>query len=523
MKCFLVTPTGFPVWLLAATLSLFSCKKKDQASSNLTITGISADTVWPGKVITVNGSGFSITPSGNAVRLGQIPITEIVEATATTLKIKIPIADATANARLYVTVNGEETASPKNIILTNQLDWQKALGGSDQDYPYSLASTSDGGYLVAGAILSSDGDVTGHHGNYDFWVVRLKADRTIAWQKSYGGSGNDLAYSIAVLADGGCVVAGYSNSTNGDVHNNHGDYDFWIVRLNTGGDTLWTKSYGGTGADHGKSILPVSDGFLVLGYTNSSSSGDVGSTRGSNDLWLVKLDANGNLIRTTSMGGSSIDFGLSIAASADGGYLMAGRTLSNNGDITGNHGDYDYWIVKLNAAGNVVFNKTLGGSSTDVANSIIATPDGGAVVCGYSGSTDGDVTGNHGMDDFWMVKLNATGAIVWQKTLGGAYNDRGTAMAAAPGGGYIATGYSVSADGDVTGNHGAYDCWVVRVDGSGKVIWQKSLGGTDQDYGSAIMPVSNNGFIIAGYGYSTDGDVSNHHGSTDFWVFKLWD
>jgi hypothetical protein len=521
MKRFIVTRTGVPVWLLAATLSLLSCKKKGE-SSNLKITGVNAEVVWPGKVITIHGSGFSETPSANAVRLGQIPITAVIEATATTLKVKIPIEDATANARLYVQVNGEETASPKNIILTNQLDWQKGYGGSDEDYPYSLAATSDGGFLVAGAILSSDGDVTGHHGAYDFWVVKVKADRTIAWQKSYGGSLNDRAYSIAALADGGCVVAGYSSSTNGDVHNNHGGNDFWIVRLNAGGDTLWTKSCGGAGAEEARSILPVSDGFLVLGYTTSNSSGDVGSTRGSNDLWLVKLDANGNLTSTRSMGGSAVDMGYSIAASADGGYLIAGRTLSNNFDISGNHGDYDYWVVKLNAAGNVLFNKTLGGSSTDGAHSIIATSDGGAVVGGYTSSTDGDITGHHGITDYWIVKLDATGGIIWQKALGGVYNDRCMAMAAAPDGGCIATGYSLSMDGDVTGNHGDYDCWVVRLDGSGKLIWQKSLGGTSQDYGQAIIPVSN-GFIIAGYAYSTDGDASNHHGGTDFWVFKLWD
>jgi hypothetical protein len=264
MKHFIVTRTGFPVWLIVLLISLFSCKKKDQASSDLKITGISADTVWPGKVITINGAGFSATTSANTVRLGQISITEIVEATATTLKVKIPVDDATANARLYVKVNGEETASPKNIILTKQLDWQKAMGGIGIDMASSVVPTSDGGYIAAGQVNSADGDITGHHGNHDFWVVKLKADRSIVWQKTLGGSGSDQATSIVALQDGSCVVAGHTSSTSGDVINNHGRSDIWVVNLSATGQIVWTRTCGGAGDEYAYAILSTSDGYLVL-------------------------------------------------------------------------------------------------------------------------------------------------------------------------------------------------------------------------------------------------------------------
>jgi hypothetical protein len=212
-----------------------------------------------------------------------------------------------------------------------------------------------------------------------------------------------------------------------------------------------------------------------------------------------------------------------MAAASDGGFLMAGRTISTDGDVPDYHGVYDGWVIKLNAAGQLVWKKALGGSDNDYIHSVTGTADGGAMVTGYTTSTDGDVTNNHGGADYWVVKLNANGNMVWQKTLGGSLNDGAYAIAPAADGGCIVSGFSESVDGDVTAFHGLSDAWVVRLDVNGRLVWQKSVGGTSVDRGSCITPVSNNGFIVAGYTYSNDGDVTGNHGNIDFWLFKIWD
>ena len=143
--------------------------------------------------------------------------------------------------------------------------------------------------------------------------------------------------------------------------------------------------------------------------------------------------------------------------------------------MTGNHGSHDYWVVKLDAAGNILWQKALGGTGTDVAQAITASADGGYVVAGYTGSTNGDVTGNHGSSDYWVVKLDAAGNILWQKALGGTGIDQAYAITASADGGYV-VGYTQSNDGDVTGNHGGNDYWVVKLDAAGNILWQKAPG-----------------------------------------------
>ncbi|MDR0665109.1 MAG: hypothetical protein LBF86_06275, partial [Helicobacteraceae bacterium] len=171
--------------------------------------------------------------------------------------------------------------------------------------------------------------------------------------------------------------------------------------------------------------------------------------------------------------------------------------------------------------------KSLGGSDYDYATSIQQTKDNGYTVAGYSYSNDGDVTENYGNYDFWIVKLNANGAIVWQKSLGGSNSDWATSIQQTKDNGYIIAGYSYSTDGNVTGHHGSTDntdCWIVKLNANGAIEWQKSLGGSDYDYANSIQQTSDGGYIIAGSSYSTDGNVTDHHGSTnynDYWIVKL--
>jgi hypothetical protein len=222
-----------------------------------------------------------------------------------------------------------------------------------------------------------------------------------------------------------------------------------------------------------------------------------------------------------SFGGSLFDRAYSIQQTTDGGYIVAGESGSTDGDVTGNHGSADGWVVKLDSSGKIIWQKSLGGSSIDFSNSIQQTTDGGYIVAGYSFSNSENVTGNHGDFDSWVVKLNSSGNITWQKSLGGSNRDEAKSIQQTTDGGYIVAGYSYSINGDVTGNHGGFDSWVVKLNSSGNITWQKSLGGSENDEATSIQQTTDGGYIVAGYAWSNDGDITGNHSSRDYWVVKL--
>jgi len=348
---------------------------------------------------------------------------------------------------------------------------QRVLGSSGLERATAITTDSEGNHIVAGpTAYGNDGDVSGSHGDSDCWVVKLNSyTGDIWWQKALGGSNTDVATGIAPTSDGGCVVAGYTTSTDGDVTGNHGFVDFWVVRLNQSGAIVWQKTYGGTNGDN---------------------------------AW-------------------------GIAASADGNFFVVGSSNSTNGDVSGNHGNGDAWVLKLSGSGDIIWQKSLGGSNDDRANAIVATSDGGCVLTGYTFSNDGQVTGNHGENDFWVVKLTATGNLIWQKTLGGSSLEVAYAVSVTPDGGYLVFGETTSTDGDVTNNHGSNDGWVVKLSGAGEKVWQRALGGSGVDEIYAVTTNRAGHFILAGDTGSIDGDLASAGGKvhgvgiSDFWVVIL--
>ena len=285
------------------------------------------------------------------------------------------------------------------------IEWQKSLGGTGFDYASSIQETSDGGYIVAGRSTSNDGDVTGNHGGYDFWVVKLDINGNITWQKSLGGSNVDYAFSIQETSDNGYIVAGRSSSNDGDVTGNHGSDDFWIVKLDINGNITWEKSLGGTGTESALSIQQTLDGGYIVAGRSTSNDGDLTGNYGGYDIWIVKLDINANITWQKSLGGTGAEYANSIQETSDGGYIVAGYSQSNDGDVTANNGSFDFWIIKLDVNGNITWEKSLGGSDFDSAHSIHQTTDGGYIVAGSSLSNDGDVTVNYGNNDCWIVKF----------------------------------------------------------------------------------------------------------------------
>jgi hypothetical protein len=393
------------------------------------------------------------------------------------------------------------------------IEWQRSLGGINYDYAHSIQQTTDGGYIVAGGSLSTDGDVSGYHGLYDYWIVKLTNNGTTDWQKCLGGTEMDFAYSIQQTTDGGYIVAGYSKSIDSDLSYNHGNSDYWIVKLSSTGAIEWQQTLGGSGDDVAYSIEQTTDGgYIVVGYSFSTD-GDVTTHNGGNqerDAWIVKLTSTSTIEWEKSVNVSDDDVAYSIQQTTDGGYIICGSTRQS-----------DYWVVKLNANGEIGWQKLFGGSSYDYAKSIIATRDSGYIVLGHTYSTDGGVTGNHGYYDIWIIKLSADGVIDWEKCIGGSEKEEAYFIRQTTDNGYILAGSSSSVDGDVTGNHLSTDYWIVKLTSIGDISWQKCLGGSDDDQAYSIEQTTDGGYIVAGYSTSFDGDLTGIHGANDYWIVKL--
>lgn len=393
------------------------------------------------------------------------------------------------------------------------IQWQKCLGGSGNDQASSIQQTTDGGYIVAGSSNSIDGDITGNIGstnNSNCWIVKITNIGEIEWQKALGGSGADTANSIQQTADGGYILAGNSDSNDVDVTGNHGGFsDYWVVKLGENGGIEWQKTLGGTGNDQAFSIQQTTDGGYVVAGFSESNDGDVTGNRGNIDYWIVKLNGFGVIEWQKSFGGTGSDWATSIKQTIDEGFVVVGFSDSNDGDITGAHGSDDYWVVKLNSIGGIEWQKSLGGTYYDAACTIQQTTDGGYVVAGQSQSIDGDVTGNHGYADYWIVKLNSLGNIEWQKSIGGIYSEYPTSIQQTTDGGYIIIGTSIPLG----------DLWLVKISNIGDIEWQKGYGSDGGEGGSSIQQTTDGGYIIAGGISSTY--VTGFHGDTDYWVVKL--
>jgi hypothetical protein len=347
------------------------------------------------------------------------------------------------------------------------------------------------------------------------------------FSKVYGGSGGDAGYSIVTNAEGGYMLAATSYSNDGDVSGNRGMTDIWLVNVGRTGNILWQKSFGGSRSESVSSIVKSADGGYVIAGSTQSNDGDVTGTHGSIefilwDAWVIKVDKAGNLLWQKALGGSSIDNALSITRSADGGYVVAGYTQSNDGDGGNNHGiPADAWIIKLDGIGNVVWHKAYGGTNHDMAHSIIATGSG-YLITGQTESNNGDVSGNHGSADAWLFKLDGSGNLLWQKTFGGSRADHGRSVATGSDDGYILAGFTNSNDGDVSGNHGGfYDAWVVKVDNNGNKLWQKAIGGSGGEEAKSIVSIPHVGYTFAGTSTSNNGDASGNHGRGDAWIVLM--
>lgn len=401
------------------------------------------------------------------------------------------------------------------------IEWQKTFGGSDNDLFYSVCETADGGYIAAGHTESTNGDITENNGSRDVLVVKFTANGSVSWHKTYGGTAFETARSIIQTAEGGYIFAGSTNSTDGDVASTHGGNDVWIVKLDNQGDIEWEKTYGGTSGDAGYSIVKsAAGGYIVAGQSNSAD-GDLTENNGMTDLLVFKINETGTLLWQTAWGGSDADYGRKLIETSDGNIVVVGYSASNNGDLTENKGAEDGWILKLSGTGSLIWQKSIGGTESDYVWDVIENANGAYILAGSTASANGDVSENKGGADSWVVELNAQGTIQWEHTFGGSDYEEAYQLSEVAANQYAVIGTTISDDDDVTVNKGEIDVWIFVMNASGTILWEKTVGSTSWDGALAGQSTTDGGFILAGYAGAANGDITEHDGQDDAWVVKL--
>ena len=409
----------------------------------------------------------------------------------------------------------------------SEIQWQKSLGGTLDDKPFSIEQTSDNGFIIAGSTISYDVDVSGFHGGNgtDAWIVKTDSLGVIQWQKCYGGTEIEVAYDIIETSDGGYIFTGQASSIDGDVTSFHGGTgsDIWVVKINAVGDIIWQKCLGGTNVDIAYSIIELDQSGYLLSGSTWSNDGDVIGFNGGNeaDGWIIKIDSIGVIEWQKCLGGTSFDAINSLQQTNDQGFILSGRTNSNDGDVSGNHGNLDSWVVKVDSVGNIEWQKCLGGTGIEFSTEVQEDSNGGYIVMNTTQySNNGDVSGylsvETGATDIWVVKLSNIGVWEWQKCLGGASFDYGVGLEQTQDAGYLIAGTTSYSQGI-----NSQDYYVVKLDNLGSFDWHKSLGGSSEDVATCIKLTNDNEYIIVGNSASNDGDITNINGGTDYWVVKM--
>ena len=405
--------------------------------------------------------------------------------------------------------------------------WQKSLGGSFYDKAVSIIELEDGGYIVGGHSQSSNFDLSMNHGGADWWIVRLNNNGNIIWQKSLGGSNDEYLKKIIKTPDGNILCIGDTKSNNGDITNYIDQIDFWVAKIDLFGNLIWEKCYGGVNIDIGYSVCTTDDGnFLIAGSTESQYP-YIRNNHGLSDFLLIKIDPEGNEIWQKTYGGSGNETCKSIKKSNNGGYILIGNSTSIDGDLSNNYGAQDVWMLKINNEGQVEWQQNFGGSKDDFINNFTEDHEGNFVIIGETYSFDFDASENHsgnGARDFFILKVSAQGHKIWNHCYGGSGDEYARGIIESNSNEYVVVGESYSNDGQATNNIGSADVWIIKLNSTdGEIIWQKKYGSEGHDEPNDLILTFDNNFLFVGNTLPVQNfnDVTQHYGDDDFWIVKL--
>jgi hypothetical protein len=377
--------------------------------------------------------------------------------------------------------------------------WSQTCGGTEDDIAYSLVATSDGGYIMTGYTGSFGA------GGTDVWLVKTDGEGNMVWNRTYGGSNSEAGLSVQQTEDGGYIVAGHTGWLEelpydksdpfymipaNRPHEFH--FDAYLVKTDGDGNLLWNRTYSSEGDDYGHSVKQTSDGgYVITGYTRAF--GISGGDSDDYDVWLFKTDENGDVEWSRTYGGAQNDRGESVQQTSDGGYIIAGEKGG------------DFWLIKTDSNGYVTWNKTYGGNGGDHGVSLIQASDGGYAIAGYTSSFGA------GDNDGWLVKTDPDGDMKWNYTYGGSESDIFWAVQQTVDVGYIMAGNTRSFG---IGVFGISSGWLVKTDGDGNLLWNRTYGGEVADGARSVVETSDGGYVFAG---STS---SIGAGNSDFWLVK---
>ncbi|OQX54514.1 MAG: hypothetical protein B5M53_05715 [Candidatus Cloacimonas sp. 4484_209] len=341
--------------------------------------------------------------------------------------------------------------------------WTKTYGGTSNDWGYSVQECASGGFVIAGMTYSFGA------GGEDAYLIRTDAAGDTLWTKTYGGTGNDGGWFVQECASGGFIIAAETQSFGA------GWYDIYLIRTDENGNTLWTKTYGGSNWDQGYSVQEcASGGFIIVGRTASFGAGNY-------DVYLIRTDESGNILWTKTYGGTGEERGWSVQECTSGGFVITGYTNSFGA------GGYDVYLIRTDENGNILWTKTYGGTNDDAGRSVQECASGGFIIGGRTRSFG---AGGH---DVWLIRTDENGDTLWTKTYGGTNHEWGRSVWECSSSGFIIAGWTASFGA------GNYDVYIIRTDENGNTLWTKTIGGTDYEESWSVQECTGGGFIIAGH------------------------
>jgi hypothetical protein len=364
-------------------------------------------------------------------------------------------------------------------IAGQELVWSVNYGGQYNEEGYSGTQTSDGNYAVLGNTYSKGA------GKYDFYLLKINMYGDTLWSRTYGGSDTEYGYDIHRTPDGGLILAGSTQSFGS------GGRDIYIIRTDQFGNTLWAQTYGGAGDDEARSVRSTSDnGFIICGTTDSYGAGY-------NDLYLIRINSSGDTLWTRTFGGAGGESGSSVRQTTDNGFIAIGST--------GSFGDgySSIYAIRLDAYGDSLWARTFGGTRADFGSCVEIAADGGLLIVGRTASFGA------GFYDAYLVKTDADGNVEWDRTYGTARDNYAYSVYLTRDGGYLLSGVSeVSASRKL-------DAYLIKTDPMGYAIWERTYGGNEADYGRMVFQEQGFDYIMIGHTYSFSS------GGSDIYVLKV--
>ncbi len=449
------------------------------------------------------GPNGTIQPSGNVIVANGGDQT-FTFAPAAGYAVDTVTVDGAALASAGATYAFQDVAADHAISVTFRqagAGWSRTYGHGEmyaEYHAYGMCAAGDGGYVIAAQNTYNGA------GQYDFWVMKIDSEGAVVWERGFGGERDDEPDVIRQTGDGGFIVAGSSSSFRTGASGS----DAWVIKLTASGGVEWQRSYGGTGYDafhdvqETFGIMGASTGYILCGYTTSFGSGG-------RDAWIVAVDTSGAVTEQKALGGAGDEYGRSIQITSDGGCILAADTSSFGA------GERDVWLVKMDGGLAVQWEKAYGGPGIDFPRTVVCEAGGGYTVASYTDSFSG------GENEFWLLTVDGEGDVVRQYTYGTDQGDIARSLSATADGGYIMTGVTYEIDAPSDGSN----AWLVKLDGSGLIQWQKrytvgyASGGGPCDgaeWGYAAVQDADGGYIVAGDSSDPVGDRN-----ADVWIFKV--